>query len=498
VTLSRRRFLGRAAAAGVAGLAPGAVDLVLAAIARGATATVAGYGPLVPDPEGLLDLPKHFAYRAFSSAKLGAPDDPRFARKLTNGDPVPPLHDGMGAFPLRRGVVALVRNHEIDVRHREQVDLARRRPYDPMAGGGTTTLWVRGDGELERSFPSLSGTLRNCAGGRTPWLSWLTAEECTYMPGEPDAVNHDRTPQVSKPHGYVFEVDARAEDLVDPVPIVGMGRFYHEAVAVDPETAYVYLTEDRDDGLLYRFRPDIVVVGARGPLELGPGDLAKGGVLEALRIPKRPGAATQNWRANDGADAPPPFAIREPHAFDWVRIPNVDPEMDLERDPDDHEREPLERRGRTAPTSTRAQGYRAGAARFARAEGIEYDDDSRCLYVCCTNGGPDRAGQIWRVDLERRELALVVEPNDRSVMEGPDNVCIAPHGDLIVCEDGRDRDRILGVTTNGRVYTIARNAVSDGELAGACFAPDGKTLYVNIQEPGITFAITGPWTARKA
>jgi secreted PhoX family phosphatase len=116
-------------------------------------------------------------------------------------------------------------------------------------------LWVDSERRVVRSFPSLSGTFRNCAGGATPWGSWLSAEECTYMPGPPDPMVHDKRPDVSRRHGYIYEVDSRAEGLVDPVPIVAMGRFYHEAVAVDPSTGFVYLTEDRDDGLLYRYRP---------------------------------------------------------------------------------------------------------------------------------------------------------------------------------------------------------------------------------------------------
>ena len=113
------------------------------------------------------------------------------------------------------------------------------------------------------TFPSLSGTVRNCAGGVTPWGSWLTCEECVYLPGEKDVMNHDFTPKVSKRHGYVFEVDAHAEELVDPAPILPMGRFYHEACAVDPVTGFVYLTEDRNDGVLYRFRPAVLESGKR-------------------------------------------------------------------------------------------------------------------------------------------------------------------------------------------------------------------------------------------
>ncbi len=525
--LDRRRFLGLSAAAGAAALAPASLDVVLARMAHGATQAVRGYGPLVPDPKQLLDLPAGFSYRAFSTAMYGAPQHERFSMKLTNGDPVPPLHDGMAAFRIQRGLTALVRNHEIDIGMTERVDPGRVRPYDPLGTGGTTTLWIDEDDYLVNSFASLSGTFRNCAGGATPWDSWLSAEECTYLPGPADPVNHDRTPLAERRHGYVFEVDARARELVEPVPIVAMGRFYHEALCVDPKSGYVYLSEDREDGLLYRFRPDVVSAGMKAPLELAAGDLGKGGVLEALRIIERPSARTQNWSgevpsalecqtraiAATAPFSPTPEAeqvpIGKPFKIAWVRIPDIDPDMDMERDPDDPLRNPaaagsaehgVERKElieRTAPTSTRAQGHRLGAAQFARGEGMSFDDTKRAVFLCCTNGGPARAGQVWKLDVVKNELTLVVEPNDRSLLDGPDNLCNAPHGDVIAAEDGCDDDRLVGLTPRGGLYVLARNAINRSELAGVCFSPDGETLFVNIQNPGITFAIRGPWGTRR-
>lgn len=483
--LSRRRFL-RASALGASGLfVPGGVDSALAAIARGARAAAPGFGALQRDPAGLLDLPAGFQYRMLSAGTEAdyTDGDPRFNSKLSDGTPTPARHDGMAAFPGPNGVTILVRNHEMDIGDTQGVDPKRERPYDSATTGGTTTLWVDRERKLVKSFGSLSGTLRNCAGGATPWGSWLTAEECTDTPGARNPVNADPTPRVKARHGYIFEVDSRTESLVAPIPLKAMGRFRHEAVAVDPATGFAYLTEDRDDGLLYRFRPAALDQDTK-PSALRVGDYAIGGVLEALRVKSRPQLTTNNHGRKRA------IALDESLEVDWVKIENVDPDMDMARGGDGEE---------TAPTSTRAQGFADGAARFARTEGICYHDDS--VYFCCTNGGPREFGQVFRIRLREQRLSLMVEPEDASLLKGPDNICVAPFGDLVVCEDssGDQRNYVVGVTPQGRCYRIARNAhPGNRELAGACFSPDGSTMFVNIQVPGMTFAIWGPWSQRRA
>ncbi|MEQ1831834.1 MAG: alkaline phosphatase PhoX [Candidatus Eisenbacteria bacterium] len=469
-------------------MAPPGVPRALAAIARGPRAIVEGYGPLVADTAGLLDLPAGFQYRMFSAGLTEEQRDQgeRFTSRLSNGDATPGLHDGMAAFAGPGGVTVLVRNHEYNIGDRPMVDASRQRPYDARAGGGTTTLWVDAERNLVKSFPSLSGTLRNCAGGRTPWNTWLTAEETTYIPGAKNAENADLDPGIDRRHGYVFEVDALHEGLSEPIPLVAMGRFRHEAVAVDPETGYAYLTEDRDDGLLYRYRPAVIDSGKR-PSELRFGDYARGGVLEALRIIKQPHAMTSNQAGRITT------VIGRSLKVDWVRIPEVDPAMDLMHPPGQPKKE------LTAPSSTRAQGLALGAATFSRTEGITYAEGS--VYFCCTSGGPAKLGQVFRLDLRHHRLTLVVEPEDDAVLDGPDNLCVAPFGDLVICEDSlaKRENFVVGVTERGKCYRIARNAhPSKRELAGACFAPDGRTLFVNVQEPGMTFAIWGPWESRRA
>lgn len=500
--ISRRRFLRRVAAGGALWLVPGALDRALAAIPAGAAAPHAGFGPLVPDPDGLLDLPEGFHYHALSTAILGRDDDARFTGWLDGGAPVPARHDGMAAFAGGNGTTILVRNHELDPGQSPAVRAATDRMYDPLGTGGTTTLRVDARRRLVHSFVSLAGTFRNCAGGPTPWGTWLSAEECTYMPGEVDGTNHDMRPDVSRPHGYVFEVDAHAAGPVEPVPIRAMGRFYHEAVAVDPATGIVYLTEDRDDGLLYRYVPAVIADGTRKPSALRAGDLGRGGVLEALRIPAHASMLTQNWREVDDHHAP--IAPGQSFEADWVRIPDVEPAMDQRVLTWD--RSPLsgpmlqDPRGRrtveTAPGATRAQGFRLGCAQFARAEGITFH--AGAIYVCCTSGGAARCGQVWRFDTAARTLTLMFEATNREAMDGPDNLCAAPWGDLVICEDGVDDDRVLGLTPGGLVYPLARNAFNKEEFAGACFAPDGGTLFFNMQQPGVTYAVWGPWNRRTA
>jgi secreted PhoX family phosphatase len=485
---SRRSFL-RSSLLGASALAAGSgLGRAFAAIASGPRLAATGFGPLVPDPDRLLDLPAGFHYHLLSTGITDddRKSDARFDSIMSDGSHTPGLHDGMAAFPGPNGLTILVRNHELDTDDGPPVDPRRVRPYDPKSGGGTTTLWVDPARRLVKSFASLSGTLRNCAGGRTPWGSWLSAEETVFAPGHEDPTRPDLSPDVTKPHGYVFEVDSRSEGLVDPIPLKAMGRFRHEAVAVDPVTGFAYLSEDLVDGLFYRFRPEALRHGTQ-PSALRVGDYARGGALEALRVIGRPKLLTQNW------SSPAAIALGESLAIDWVRIEDPDPAADLVR-PDARAK-----RMQAAPSSTRAQGFAHGCAQFARTEGLAFSDGS--VYLCCTNGGPRQLGQVFRIDLREQRLSLVVQSSDDALLDGPDNICAAPWGDLVVCEDNLSKREnfVVGVTPQGSCYRIARNAhQKKREFAGACFSPDGSTMFVNVQSPGMTFAIWGPWESRRA
>jgi secreted PhoX family phosphatase len=419
-----------------------------------------GFGPLQPDPDEVFDLPEGFSYQIIS----------RHGEEMDGGFRVPHRADGMATFPGADDTTLLVRNHGIDPDAPEEEgpfrsggNANRGLPpddlYDPGKngrgglGGTTTVVYDTEKQAVRRQFVSLAGTIRNCAGGPTPWNSWLTCEETVQRANDTFA----------KDHGYVFEVPATTEiQRADPRPIKAMGRFNHEAVAVDPNSGAVYLSEDRHDGLLYRFLPK------------EPGALAKGGRLQCCRVREQESLDTRNW--GDG----PTIAPGTTFEVEWMDLEHVDaPDDDL-----------------------RKRGFANGAARFAREEGMWYGRGA--AYMACTNGGQNEKGQVWRyvpspfegTSRETEEpgtLDLFVEPNDTTVLENADNLTVAPWGDVIACEDGSGTDTLVGITPQGQFYKLGRNAMSESELAGAVFSPDGSTLFMNIQHEGLTLAITGPW-----
>lgn len=426
--LTRRGFLAAGLGAGV---------FTSGWLARGATATPerqrkaqegeGGYGPLSPAPsentgEVLLALPAGFRYTVFG----------RTRSPMNDGRPTPPAHDGMATFEGPDGAVRLIRNHEV----RGQAPAPGQPAYDPRSGGGTTTLDVDPETRLPvRSFLSLSGTNTNCAGGPTPWGSWVTCEETTSGTAQGYGRNH----------GYNFEVPASADGVVEPVPLEAMGRFVHEAVAVDPRTGIVYQTEDTGSSGVYRFVPD----RAR--------DLTAG-KLQMLAIRDRPNYDTRTGQRE-----------RQPLPVTWVDVP----------DP----------RG-----SVFQQGFSRGGAVFDRVEGAWYGDGS--VFINSTSGGDANLGQVWQYRPRGNSggiLTLLYEPTDPVDMQSPDNITVSPGGGIAVCEDGAGEQYVRGLTQRGLVFDFALNTANGSEFAGATFSPDGETFFVNVQSPGYTLAIWGPF-----
>jgi secreted PhoX family phosphatase len=441
---------------------------VAAAPAQSAVSNRAhGFGKLLADKSRILDLPAGFEYRVIA----------RMGEEMADGLLVPAEADGMAAFAGENGRLNLVCNHENSPGRQdrgpfgsklERLDrIPREYVYDdgrgttPGTGGTTTIIYDPVTGDKELQFLSLAGTEYNCSGGATPWGSWLSCEEAFSNPGR--RIESAVPVQRSKRHGYVFEVSALADGCTVPIPLKDMGRFEHEAAAVDPASGVVFLTEDRHRSLFYRYLPDV------------PGQLHKGGRLQALAIVDKDGFDTRNWDTNS------PMPANEWMSVVWVDLHDVDADKN----------------------DLRLRGHDHGAARFARGEGLCVADGS--VFITCTIGGPDRLGQIfeYRVspfeggDGETKEpgqIRLIAESTRDSVLRHADNITMSPWGDLLVCEDTAGHCGLVGLKPDGTQYYIADNSYTDSELAGVCFSPDGKTMFLNIQVQGLTLAINGPWT----
>lgn len=454
--ISRRKFIAAASAAGTAaalgGLAfRGRLDPVEAARLTAGPGS-GGYGPLAAakaagTAETLLELPKGFRYSVVSRA----------GSRMSDGNLVPSKPDGMAAFEVD-GELRLVRNHEVSSRTGlpGSAIAAKGPSYDPLAGGGTTTLVVDASTRrLVKEFASLSGTLVNCAGGPTPWGSWISCEETVLGPFQGRDATGVAFGGFEREHGYCFEVPAAADGPVDPAPLKAMGRFVHEAVAVDPATGAVFETEDRDPGGLFRYLPR------------EPGRLAAGGRLQMLAV-----------KGRGGYDARTGQRVGEPLEVAWVEIAKPDPPE-----------------AATDPSAVFKEGRAKGGASFARLEGCWYGNGR--IYVTATSGGEARLGQVWELRPDGDTLTLLFESPGAELLDYPDNVCVSPRGALLLCEDGRGEQFVRGLTNDGRIFDFARNVVpgfESAEFAGATFSPDGETLFLNVYTPGITLAIWGPWS----
>lgn len=455
-SLSRRGML-RAGALGGLGIAvAGSIDAIGAPEAVALTRRVTGYGPLVADPAGILSLPRGFSYKVLAHAG---------ETLLESGEPSPSDPDGAAVFDRRDGW-ALVQNHEIGGNESYGVPPLPGLTFDPGARGGTTTIVMDSRGNRRSEYVSLAGTHNNCAGGRTPWGTWLSCEETEQRKGG----------VFQQDHGWTFEVDAFDKDRnQDPVPLKFLGRYAHEAVAVDPRGP-IYLTEDANGphGLYYRWTPPAGYHPGKGALRalaLADGGDTAGG-LQAMKCTKG---------GRDIADLSEAAQVGTTYKVTWVDVPD-----------------------RLATTTSVRKQFAPGTVTGSRKLEGAYWGDGGAYFVAsfarATDGSTnEHDGQVWFYDPASETVQLKsifgVNPNPDADTDydGPDNICLDPNGGLILAEDGDGIQHLVGVTTAGKAFPMARNDVSGNEFAGPTFTEDGQVLFACIQGDGYTFAITGPW-----
>lgn len=414
MTVDRRTFLKSA------GLLGTTLGVTLPRIAR---AEAPSFKPTVEDPEGILDLAEGFTYTILQTA---------VTTETTDGWRVPGRPDGMAIFE-QDGKWVLMRNHELspsDVFSGFWAGKTESPPAELFSDedqGGVSRLVIEPETlEVLSTNMVLGGTRRNCAGGVSPW-GWLSCEE-----------------DVEDGHGWVFACPADAETLQPPQQIKAYGRFNHEAVAIDPETHIAYLTEDRQDGCVYRFVPD------------DKDDPWGAGTLQAMAV-----QGTDNFDTSTDMETGDVVGLR------WVDVADNNLEID----------------------DLRYRAQDLGAARIARGEGMWFHEGD--VYLSSTSGGPTEGGQIFRIRLSEMSLELLAQSTDRTVLDYPDNITVSPWGQVWICEDGAALDSIRYLTADGEIREFARNRLSTSEFTGICFSPDGTTMFVNIQSNGLTFAIRG-------
>ncbi len=446
------------------------------------------FPPLQSAPGDLLALPAGFSYEVV--AVSGDTDVHDGTGKTIGKTPERP--DGTVSVRSGRNL-RLIQNHEASPGAQYPVPLVAGTVYDPGAlGGGCTVIETTRDGRRLSEWVGLSGTYSNCAGGPTPWGSWLTCEETEAKAG---------TGTLQKDHGYVFEVFAEGTNEQSPLPITAWGRAPHEAVVVEPSRRRVYLTEDasKPTGLLYRWTaPD----GYRLKPYIARSLTSDSGTLQALAVLTADGSVLPDLAYITAAQIGRPFATT------WVDVPD-----------------------RHATTTSLRKQFDSGVVTHSKKLEGAWGDDSGLYFVASfafaqgdlPADATPHDGQLWFYRYADRTLTLVAyfpynallhaeTPGWEATLglsldlgfDGPDGCHVSPYGSLILSEDGNTANHLLSWSRQTGAQAIARNLIVQevndaggnvySEMTGPNFAPDGSVLFGNVQEPGHVFAIRGPWS----
>ncbi|MGD7732041.1 alkaline phosphatase PhoX [Propionibacteriaceae bacterium G57] len=464
MTITRRALLGASAATGIVAAAGLPAH---AAPAAGGSAL-----PVVAD-NGLVALPKGFKINRVST--IGAEDllADRFGAVIGK---TPSNLDGTGAFDVPGGV-RLVVNHECRASARIPVPLVEGTVYDdgvPGGMGGNTVVETDSNGRFVQQWVALSGTIRNCAGGETPWGSWLACEEDVTKAGTTVTSSVDgQTYTTKKDHGYVFEVfpDVVAKQV--PLPIKAWGRAVWEGAAIDPDLTKAYITEDTGRGLLYRWTaPEGAKIGPRIAEQFGEND----GVLQAAQL-VRDGVPLVHYGQLTAADVNKPYPVK------W---------LDGGAD-------------RQAQNANLRDQY-PGATQHPKIEGCWNDANGMWFTLSYTNAsqiaqykashGIDMLGDSGMIAYYNfaDETITIKEywaNGNAEGFHGPDNITVSPWGGVVIAEDGNDPCSLVAFTERLGSNEIARDLGDRGEWAGPAFAKGGSLLFASIQGD-CTYAISGP------
>jgi len=322
-------------------------------------------------------------------------------------------------------------------------------PGSPLVSGGCGALKFDAQGNVVDAYSILSGTRSNCAGGRTPWNTWMSCEETA--------------------DGLIFDCDPFQAGQGTACPALGM--FNREAVAIDPLRRVLYMTEDAGSGRLYRFIPSVADWPAGAPRPA-----LQEGTLQVLRY------------AGLFADEVPPegFPLESANAVVWEDV--VSPEQ-----PQGAVRSGEAAAGRAPPGTP-----------FDGGEGIWH----RSGVIYFSSKGDNR---IWALDIPAQTLEVIYDfgtaTESNKILSGVDNLTVSEFGDVLVAEDGGDMDLCVIMPDRSLVRLLKATDLSPSaqpsELTGLAFSPDGTRLYFSAQRNGrngvpgngITFEVTLPFSA---